>query len=507
MFFSARSLTAKICTFSVLWFFLFLSGSALVSLTFWFYNTAESDREASLLSVQIDSILDEAAQSASEALALLPETTELCSGEMANRLSVIAARHPHIRSVNLLQNGIIYCTSMPDNQGREVGTQYSTKPLYMREIKSTPGNPVISLTRGQGKTTVMVSVDTFFIRNALTLASGNEQWIFRIDNRFFTRDNARLQTWSKDDDTYRSTGSSTYDYSLLFKEKQKLAALGVLPGNPVLVISVALLSLVLAVLGWILLERQSTMAVRLRKAIHNNEIYPVYQSVVDSVNHSIKGYEVLARWKTAEDEYIPPDVFIPLAEENGLLIPLTKSLMQQAERQLALLATYSGGTGCRIAFNFSYSYCLSERFVADCMAFVIQARKRNIQLVIEITEREKIEPVPAFIKNMTKLRNAGCLFALDDFGTGYSGISFMAYFTPDYIKLDKLFVSQIAEGGGRRELTDSVIEMAKSLGISMIAEGVETHIQAAYLQSRGVEFLQGFYFYKPLSASDLMKQC
>lgn len=108
---------------------------------------------------------------------------------------------------------------------------------------------------------------------------------------------------------------------------------------------------------------------------------------------------------------------------------------------------------------------------------------------------------------MTKLRNAGCLFALDDFGTGYSGISFMAYFTPDYIKLDKLFVSQIAEGGSRKELTDSVIEMAKSLGISMIAEGVETHIQAAYLQSRGVEFLQGFYFYKPLSASDLMKQC
>lgn len=504
--FSALFRKERICTVALLWLFFFLSVSALVSLTLWFYNQAESVRNSSFLLAQIDSILDEATQSTDEVPELLSEPTGICTGEMAKRLSIIAVRHPHIRSVNLLQNGIIYCTSLPDNQGREVGTEFSGKPLYMREIKSTPENPVISLVRGQGKIRVMVSVDTYFIRNTINLAKGNKQWMFRVDNLFFTGDDVRLRTWKQDNESHRSIASSAYDYSILFKEQTTFVTLEFLLKTPVSVISVALLSLILAISGRILLERQRSMAVYLKQAIQKGEIYPVYQPVVDSGDYSIKGYEVLARWKINKKESIPPDVFIPLAEENGLLIAMTKSLMQQAEQQFTLLNRYGGSKECHLAFNFSYSCCVSEQFTEDCMAFLLQAKKSNIQLVVEITEREKIEPVPSFINNMNRLRHAGCLFALDDFGTGYSGISLMAYFTPDYIKLDKLFVSQITESRDRAELADSVIDMAKKLGINIIAEGVETHFQAAYLQSRGVKFLQGFYFYKPLSAIDIAKR-
>lgn len=245
----------------------------------------------------------------------------------------------------------------------------------------------------------------------------------------------------------------------------------------------------------------------LERAIDNSEIYPVYQPIIRSSDYSIAGYEVLARWKTSEGEHISPDLFIRVAEDKGLLLSLTKSMMNQAVTQLPLLAAYTRLEECTLAFNISYTYFLNEQFEEHCIYFMHQAKKWNIQLIIEITERERIKPTSHFLDKVSRLRNAGCLFSLDDYGTGYSDSSVMTYFTPDYIKLDKLFASQIKEGGGEIKLTDDFIAIVKKLGISIIAEGVETQLQAKHLQGKGVEFLQGFYFYKPLNISELAKSC
>lgn len=490
---------------SLFLFFLFLSGLALSLLPFYIYNSRQSEQNISRLTEQIDMLLDEAEHSATDALELSTGAAGKCPREVTNRLSIIAARYPHIRAVNLLHNGVIYCTSMPDNQDREVDTRQSVFPLYMREINSTPENPVISLTRSQGEMTVMVSVDTFFIRNAMNLALENKKWIFRINNQFFTSENNKIQTWDGKYNISRNIKSSLYNYNVSFKDHENSINLTFIQLNPGFLASLMLLMLISIPTSFILYKRKNNLGIRIRKAIHNGDIYPVYQPVVGSIDHEIRGYEVLSRWKTVDGKSISPDIFIPAAEENGLLIQMTKIIMLQAEKQFSLLQKHSGVEKIRLAFNFSYLCIMCDELVDYCLTFAFNAKKNNIQIVIEITEREKVEDVTPFIKNMNKLRNAGCQFAIDDFGTGYSGISLMFHFTPDYIKIDKLFISHIDEKCARRELTDSIIDMARAQGISVVAEGVETYSQVIYLESQGVDFLQGFYFYKPLSAQDMFK--
>lgn len=238
-------------------------------------------------------------------------------------------------------------------------------------------------------------------------------------------------------------------------------------------------------------------------AIAQRQFRPVYQPIFDSQSGKIAGIEVLARWTHPRYGNIPPDVFIPLAEDHGLIASLTHQLIQEViadlQHQLPLFTD-----GIYLNLNLSPENCLDPRFESDVVALMQKLAPGRVQLVIEITEKRPLHFTPQLSEWFASLRKSNIAVALDDFGTGYSNLCYLHALEPEFIKIDKLFVGQISEGGDTR-IVDTLIELAKKMNLRVIAEGVETQVQADYLRLKNCDFLQGYYFCRPVSLADLIR--
>ncbi|MBM3069792.1 EAL domain-containing protein [Enterobacter sp. RHBSTW-00994] len=241
----------------------------------------------------------------------------------------------------------------------------------------------------------------------------------------------------------------------------------------------------------------------LNLAIHSHQIVPFYQPFIDGKTGKIAGVEVLARWKHPLYGYISPDIFIPVAEENNLIAPLTHQLIQQVisdlQHQIQLFPD-----GLYICINLSAHNCFDPHFEKDTVELLHRLAASHVHLVIEITERHPMHFTPQLSEWFATLRKSDISVALDDFGTGYSNLSYIYALNPEFIKIDKLFVSQIGENSDTR-LVDSLIELVKKMHLTIIAEGVETQAQADYLRAKNIDFLQGYYFCRPIPANELIR--
>lgn len=240
----------------------------------------------------------------------------------------------------------------------------------------------------------------------------------------------------------------------------------------------------------------------LSAAIEKREIVPVYQPFFNSQTGTIAGIEVLARWNHPLYGPVSPDTFIPLAEKQRLIAPLTHHLIQQVIADLQH-RIHLFPDRLYINLNLSARNCLDPRFETDTLELLQKLASSQVQLVIEITERDPLHFTPQLSEWFATLRQANISLALDDFGTGCSNISYIHALDPEFIKIDKLFVSQISENGDTR-LVDSLIELAKKMHLRIIAEGVETKAQADYLRLKDSDFLQGYYFGKPMKIDELV---
>ncbi|MFV9328041.1 EAL domain-containing protein [Citrobacter europaeus] len=240
----------------------------------------------------------------------------------------------------------------------------------------------------------------------------------------------------------------------------------------------------------------------LKTAIAQRQFRPVYQPIFNSQTGKIAGIEVLARWTHPQYGIIPPDVFIPLAEEQGLIASLTHQLIQQViadlQPRLPLFPK-----GLYLNLNLSPENCLDPRFESDAVAVMQKLAPGQVQLVIEITESRPLHFTPQLSEWFASLRKSNIAVALDDFGTGYSNLCYLHALEPEFIKIDKLFVGQIGEGGDTR-IIDTLIELAQKMNLRMIAEGVETRAQADYLRVKRCDFLQGYYFCRPVPLEELI---
>jgi len=240
----------------------------------------------------------------------------------------------------------------------------------------------------------------------------------------------------------------------------------------------------------------------LKTAIAHRQFRPVYQPIFNSQTGKIAGIEVLARWTHPQYGTIPPDVFIPLAEEQGLIASLTHQLIQQViadlQPRLPLFPK-----GLYLNLNLSSENCLDPRFESDAVALMQKLAPGQVQLVIEITESRPLHFTPQLSEWFASLRKSNIAVALDDFGTGYSNLCYLHALEPEFIKIDKLFVGQIGEGGDTR-IIDTLIELAQKMNLRMIAEGVETRAQADYLRVKRCDFLQGYYFCRPVPLEELI---
>jgi len=246
-----------------------------------------------------------------------------------------------------------------------------------------------------------------------------------------------------------------------------------------------------------------TLHTGLHQALERNEFTLFYQPFVNLVSGRITGIEALIRWHNQELGMLSPMDFIPLAEETGLILPIGDWVLEQALRQIRRLND-NGHDGLRIAVNLSARQFrqpgLVER-VADLL------RKEQIpaaQLELEITETMMMDRMEQTLDSLNALHALGVTVALDDFGTGYSSLQYLKDFQMNYLKIDKSFVSGIPHNQGDMAIIRTIIAMARSLDIKVIAEGVETTEQLDTLRDMGCEEAQGYLLSLPLEAEDLL---
>lgn len=255
--------------------------------------------------------------------------------------------------------------------------------------------------------------------------------------------------------------------------------------------------------SWLKKSGASKPLKTLQTAINQRQITPFYQPFINGVTGQIAGFEVLARWKHPSYGYVSPDIFIPLAEKYNLIIPLTHSLIQQVIADLQH-QIHRFPVGSYICINISAQNCLDPSFEVDTCQLLQKFTANQSRVVMEITERDPLHFTPELSDWFAALRRSDISVALDDFGTGYSNLSYISALNPEFIKIDKMFVSQIGVNNDTR-LVDSLIDLAKNMHLKIIAEGVETQVQADYLRAKKIDFMQGFYFCKPLPVNELMR--
>lgn len=270
-------------------------------------------------------------------------------------------------------------------------------------------------------------------------------------------------------------------------------------------VSAALMGLALIAL-WVIFmfrlsRRQLSLATELRTAIDTGTIEVVYQPIVDLDSGRCQGAEALARWRRDNGEAISPEVFIPMAEEAGLVTRLTLALLRKVLRQLG--DTLRARSDLSINLNLSPLDLENPDLPQLLAATLAEAGLPASAIKLEITERSLIDHEDSR-QLISELRQRGHQVAIDDFGTGYSSLSYLESFELDTLKLDKAFVDAIETHAVTSSVIVHIIEMAKSLNLDMVAEGIESAHQAHWLAERGVQRGQGYLYSPPMDAAEFI---
>ncbi|RCK26652.1 histidine kinase [Thalassospira profundimaris] len=243
----------------------------------------------------------------------------------------------------------------------------------------------------------------------------------------------------------------------------------------------------------------------LRRALDNNELHLAYQPQFDTKTGQLCGVEALARWTTASGEHIPPSTFIPVAEEIGVIGELGRWVMRTACRQLVNWRS-EGLHNLRLAVNVSVQQFYGTVDLAEQLrAILVDKGLSADRLEIEVTESLFMRDMADMRAKLQRIQDLGIRISLDDFGTGFSSLSYLRTLPFDQIKLDRSFVTDIDRGEEGRTLAITIINMARNLGKTCIAEGVENDRQLEVLRDAGCDLVQGYLLGRPMSAQDISR--
>ncbi|MHC8307082.1 putative bifunctional diguanylate cyclase/phosphodiesterase [Pseudomonas sp. PB3P13] len=250
------------------------------------------------------------------------------------------------------------------------------------------------------------------------------------------------------------------------------------------------------------MRRRRELEKDLRDALVRDQFYLVYQPQISYRDHRVVGVEALIRWQHPEHGLVPPDLFIPLAEQNGTIIAIGEWVLDQSCKQLRDWHD-QGFTDLRMAVNLSTVQLHHAELprVVNNLLQMYRLPPRSLEL--EVTETGLMEDISTAAQHLLSLRRSGALIAIDDFGTGYSSLSYLKSLPLDKIKIDKSFVQDLLDDDDDATIVRAIIQLGKSLGMQVIAEGVETAEQEAYIISEGCHEGQGYFYSKPLPAREL----
>ncbi|MNG91784.1 EAL domain-containing protein [Aeromonas encheleia] len=467
------------------------------------------DAEGRLLHAQhmFDRTLDHARQATS---AVIGTVGKPCL-EAVQGLRAQVATVPDVRSVSLAKGETIYCTSLhgPIQAHTELDDYTDGRLDLMKGNEVTPDRPLIVYRQVSGSYSALAGVDGYYLLNILDMLRRNTPLGLVVGQQMLLPD-GRLteQLFSPGTEGYLEQASEKYPYRVVTMLPIEVYGAHLWAYSKVSLILFPLLGLLFGFWVFRLMGRSASPTQELRRALDQREFIPYIQPVVtgdDTGNLYWSGCEVLMRWQHPLQGLIPPDRFIPLAEDSGLIIPMTSEMMTQVRDHFAPHA-HRLPKGFHFGVNISASQCKDLSLVEICRDFIDAFRDNPIQLVLELTERELLVANEVTDRLFAELRVLGVLIAIDDFGTGHSTLTYLQKFHVDFLKIDKSFVGMIGSDALSSHIVENVIDLASRLGLKLVAEGIETELQSDYLRARQVTFLQGYFYGRPMPMSEFTRQ-
>ncbi|HEY8180859.1 MAG TPA: EAL domain-containing protein, partial [Thermoanaerobaculia bacterium] len=247
--------------------------------------------------------------------------------------------------------------------------------------------------------------------------------------------------------------------------------------------------------------RRLQLETELRRALEKGELRVYYQPEVEIESGNLVGMEALVRWEHPERGLVSPSEFIPIAEETGLILPITRWVLYEACRQAkAWQEEFRPDLALMVSVNLSGRHFQQATLIDEVSEVLKRTGIKPSNVMLEITESVAMEGAETTIEILTKLKSLGVSLAIDDFGTGFSSLAYLKRFPVDLLKIDKSFVDGVALEGPDNAIVEAIIALGHALGLKVIAEGVETTEQVEQLRMLGSELGQGFYYSEPLAS-------
>ncbi|MFS2199805.1 EAL domain-containing protein [Pseudomonas sp. Pseusp3] len=451
---------------------------------------------------QFDLMLDNNSQAARE---LLPLSGQSCADvKLALREQV--TRRPFVRATNLVWDNNLYCSSLFGDYQENVNPgDYTQGALWlMNGNLVTPDTALLVYRLSEGKKGVLTTLDGYHLSNILRLIGRKTLLLLQVGPDWMSVD-GKVHTSAVPEPPVAPSRLTSGHYAFAvaagFPEGETWRYMS--SEYPPLFSLLIFFGVIAGSIGHFLQKRSSAPTQEMQRALEAAEFIPYFQPVVHGDSKSWSGAEVLMRWKHPKEGLVRPDLFIPFAEHSGLIVPMTRSLMRQTA---ALLAPQSArfNKPFHIGINITASHCQDLELVKDCRDFLDTFEPGSIHLVLELTERELIEPTAITLQLFEQLRELGVKIAIDDFGTGHSSLGYLRQFNVDFLKIDQSFVAMIGIDTLSSHILDSIIELAVKLDLALVAEGVETREQSDYLSAHQVNFLQGYLFGKPMPGAEFI---
>lgn len=407
---------------------------------------------------------------------------------------------PFVRSVNLTRDDTIYCTSLFGDYEAplDAGLYVAGELRMMAGNEVTPHYALLILRRVEGRFAALSTIDGRYLSNTLQLVDQRSDLQLRVgqqwmdeEGRVFDGNPAALPLG------HVERTSRRFPYTVIGGFPEGAQWQHIRRDSLPLVALMLMLGGVSGIACYWLWGRSATPSLELERALLAGEFVPYLQPLVNARDGRWVGAEVLMRWIHPREGMVGPDLFIPMAERSGLIVPMTRELMHQVADALAPHG-HLLGQGFHLGFNISARHCTEPGLFGDCRDFQARFLPHRLELTLELTERELIVSSEVTDELFDNLHSLGVKLAIDDFGTGNSSLAYLHRFKVDALKIDKSFVAMIGVDALSSHILDSIVELCGKLDLMIIAEGVETEQQQAYLASRGVEVLQGYLFDRPM---------
>ena len=419
-----------------------------------------------------------------------------------------------LQGVGFVESDQIVCSSFGGRRDYALGPAYYTSAngsIFRRNVKlGTSGEPYVVVQTGASAGVVHKDLALSFVEEVPGSAISVFSWSRRlpvlqrgtVPRSFITRNYQR-------DTIFRSGGSTI---AVVKSARFDLGAIAIVPSANaaaftrqavMVMVPVGLASaLLFSALFLRVMRARSSMRGLLRAALEAGQFSLVYQPVIELKSQRVMGVEALLRWNRGRRLPIGPDVFIPVAEEAGLMRNLTRCVLDILARDAGIICAHLPET--HFAVNFSASDLTRSDLAEDLANWSARADVPLDRFILEATERALID-IDKATGQFQRLRAAGVRIAIDDFGTGYSNLAYLTRLEVDYLKVDRLFVQALGTSAATNQVAQSIVAMARQLGLRTVAEGIETAEQAEQVAALGCDYAQGYHYARPMSLADLCR--